>query len=31
MTDEAGPYAGLDRYECRKRLVAELEDRWACW
>ncbi len=26
MTDEAGPYAGLDRYECRKRIVKDLED-----
>ncbi len=25
MTAEAGPYAGLDRFECRKRLVTELE------
>ncbi|RMG86459.1 MAG: valine--tRNA ligase [Candidatus Dadabacteria bacterium] len=25
MTAEAGAYAGLDRYECRKRLVADLE------
>jgi valyl-tRNA synthetase len=25
MTPEAGPYRGLDRYECRKRLVADLE------
>ncbi len=25
MTDEAGPYAGLDRYEARKQLVADLE------
>jgi valyl-tRNA synthetase len=25
MTEEAGPYAGLDRYECRKRVVADLE------
>ncbi|MEA2627205.1 MAG: valyl-tRNA synthetase [Candidatus Binatota bacterium] len=25
MTSEAGPYAGLDRYECRARLVADLE------
>jgi valyl-tRNA synthetase len=26
MTAEAGPYAGLDRYECRKRVVADLEE-----
>lgn len=25
MTEQAGPYAGLDRYECRRRLVADLE------
>ena len=25
MTAEAGPYAGLDRYEARKRVVADLE------
>ncbi|HSD10290.1 MAG TPA: valine--tRNA ligase [Candidatus Binatia bacterium] len=25
MTAEAGPYRGLDRYDCRKRLVADLE------
>ncbi len=25
MNQEAGPYAGLDRYECRRRLVADLE------
>ncbi len=25
MTAEAGPYAGLDRYACRKKLVADLE------
>jgi valyl-tRNA synthetase len=24
MTAEAGPYAGLDRYACRKKLVADL-------
>src|SRR5579884_3705115 len=26
MTDEAGPYAGLDRYEARERLLADLEE-----
>ncbi len=26
MTAEAGKYAGLDRYECRKALVRELEE-----
>jgi valyl-tRNA synthetase len=25
MTSEAGPYAGLDRYEARKQLLADLE------
>jgi valyl-tRNA synthetase len=25
MNTEAGPYAGLDRFECRKRIVADLE------
>ncbi|MBI4297009.1 MAG: valine--tRNA ligase [Chloroflexi bacterium] len=25
MNAEAGPYAGLDRYECRRRLLADLE------
>jgi len=25
MNAEAGPYAGLDRFECRQRLVADLE------
>ncbi|MDE3194712.1 MAG: valine--tRNA ligase [Acidobacteriota bacterium] len=25
MTEAAGPYAGLDRYEARKRIVADLE------
>jgi len=26
MTTEAGKYAGMDRYECRKALVAELKE-----
>ena len=25
MNEEAGPYQGLDRYECRRRLLADLE------
>jgi len=25
MTDAAGPYAGLDRFECRKRMWADME------
>jgi valyl-tRNA synthetase len=27
MNDAAGPYAGLDRYACRKRILADLEAR----
>jgi valyl-tRNA synthetase len=27
MTAEAGPYAGLDRFECRRRLLAALAER----
>ncbi|MEN6370499.1 MAG: valine--tRNA ligase [Armatimonadota bacterium] len=27
MTDEAGKYAGLDRYEARKRIVEELKEK----
>ena len=27
MTSEAGKYAGLDRFECRSRLLQELEDK----
>jgi len=27
MTPEAGPYAGLDRYEARERIVADLEEQ----
>ncbi len=27
MTEEAGPFAGLDRYEARRRIVEELENR----
>ncbi|NOZ29139.1 MAG: valine--tRNA ligase [Chloroflexi bacterium] len=26
MSEEAGPYAGLDRFVCRERLVADLEE-----
>ena len=26
MNEEAGPYAGLDRFECRKRIIADLEE-----
>jgi valyl-tRNA synthetase len=26
MTDDAGPYAGLDRFEARKKVVARLEE-----
>jgi valyl-tRNA synthetase len=27
ITEEGGPYAGLDRYEARKRIVADLEEQ----
>ncbi|WP_456431030.1 valine--tRNA ligase [Thermosulfuriphilus sp.] len=27
MTEAAGPYAGLDRYECRRRLLMDLKDQ----
>jgi valyl-tRNA synthetase len=27
MNDKAGPYAGLDRYEARKRIVADLDQQ----
>jgi len=27
MNEDAGPYQGLDRYECRKRLVEDLRER----
>jgi len=27
MTKPTGPYAGLDRYECRERVVADLEEQ----
>ncbi|GGD54545.1 valine--tRNA ligase [Paenibacillus nasutitermitis] len=30
MNDEAGPYKGLDRAECRKRIVADLQDQGVC-
>ena len=26
LTDEAGPYAGLDRYEARERVIQDLQD-----
>jgi valyl-tRNA synthetase len=29
MTSEAGPYAGMDRYDCRKKLVEDLEQSGA--
>ena len=31
MNANAGPYAGLDRFECRKQLVARAGDARACW
>ncbi|PZD94230.1 valine--tRNA ligase [Paenibacillus sambharensis] len=30
MNAEAGPYAGLDRSECRKRIVKDLQDQGVC-
>lgn len=27
MTEEAGPFAGLERYECRKQIVARLKEK----
>ncbi len=27
MNEEAGPYQGLDRFECRKRIVKDLQDQ----
>jgi valyl-tRNA synthetase len=27
MNDKAGPYAGLDRFECRKQIVKDLQDQ----
>ncbi|WP_274649944.1 valine--tRNA ligase [Paenibacillus humicola] len=30
MNDEAGPYKGLDRAECRKRIVADLQRQGVC-
>ncbi|MFS0727355.1 valine--tRNA ligase [Paenibacillus sp. 1P07SE] len=30
MNEEAGPYAGLDRADCRKRIVKDLQDQGVC-
>ncbi|WP_020615886.1 valine--tRNA ligase [Paenibacillus daejeonensis] len=30
MNEEAGPYQGLDRAECRKRIVKDLQDQGVC-
>ncbi|MFF2480560.1 valine--tRNA ligase [Paenibacillus sp. NPDC058071] len=30
MNDEAGPYAGLDRFDCRKQLVKDLQEQGVC-
>ena len=30
MAENAGKYAGLDRYECRKQLVKDLEEQGVC-
>ncbi|MDB5084199.1 MAG: valine--tRNA ligase, partial [Bacilli bacterium] len=27
MNEQAGPYAGLDRFDCRKKLVADLQEQ----
>ncbi len=29
MTEEAGPYAGMDRYDCRKKLIEDLQQSGA--
>ncbi len=30
MNEQAGPYQGLDRSECRKRIVKDLQDQGVC-
>ncbi|KQO01333.1 valine--tRNA ligase [Paenibacillus sp. Leaf72] len=30
MNAEAGPYAGLDRFDCRKQLVKDLQEQGVC-
>jgi len=30
MNEEAGPYQGLDRFECRKKLVSDLQEQGVC-
>ncbi|MGI2295520.1 valine--tRNA ligase [Paenibacillus sp. GXUN7292] len=30
MNDEAGPYKGMDRFECRQKLVADLQESGIC-
>ncbi|MFC5652078.1 valine--tRNA ligase [Paenibacillus solisilvae] len=30
MNNEAGPYQGLDRAECRKKIVADLQEQGVC-
>ncbi|WP_442955657.1 valine--tRNA ligase [Paenibacillus sp. IITD108] len=30
MNDEAGPYKGMDRFECRQKLVADLQESGVC-
>ncbi|WP_338555253.1 valine--tRNA ligase [Paenibacillus sp. KS-LC4] len=30
MNAEAGPYAGLDRFDCRKQLVQDLQEQGVC-
>ncbi|MCR8655697.1 valine--tRNA ligase [Paenibacillus endoradicis] len=30
MNDEAGPYQGMDRFDCRKQLVSDLQEQGVC-
>ncbi|MHA7962525.1 valine--tRNA ligase [Paenibacillus sp. CAU 1782] len=30
MNEEAGPYQGLDRFECRKKLISDLQEQGVC-
>jgi len=30
MNDEAGPYKGMDRFDCRKQLVSDLQEQGVC-
>jgi len=31
MNENAGPYQGLDRFECRKKIVQDLQDQGVCF